>query len=142
MAISFIRGKKVGAPPKYAGSKKGDPLTAAKTKVIDALKVQKGYAQLTIEGKQTRIRTPAERGAPGSTGRSTAPTGRRCATASSPSRWRARCAQQVPNSLSALRTRAPRGMTWMALTCSRWSERSPALATSPRWCLAPIISSA
>ena len=51
MALSFIRGKKVGAPPKYAGSKKGDPLTAAKTKVLDALKVQKGYAQLTIEGK-------------------------------------------------------------------------------------------
>jgi hypothetical protein len=51
MAISFIRGKKVGAPPKYAGSKKGDPLTAAKTKVIEALKVQKEYAQLTIEGK-------------------------------------------------------------------------------------------
>ena len=51
MAISFIRGKKVGAPPKYAGSKKGDPLTAAKTKVIDALKMQKGYVQLAIEGK-------------------------------------------------------------------------------------------
>ena len=26
--------------------------------------------------------------------------------------------------------------------CSRWSERSPGLATSPRWCVAPIISSA
>jgi hypothetical protein len=52
------------------------------------------------------------------------------------------CAQQVPNSLSALGTSAPRGMTWMALTCSRWWERSPGLATSPRWCLAPIISSA
>ena len=51
MALSFIRGKKVGAPPKYAGSKKGDPLTAAKAKVIDALKVQKGYAQLVSEGK-------------------------------------------------------------------------------------------
>jgi hypothetical protein len=51
MAISFIQGKKVGAPPKYAGSKKGDPLTAAKTKVIDALKMQKGYVQLAIEGK-------------------------------------------------------------------------------------------
>jgi hypothetical protein len=51
MAISFIRGMKVGAPPKYAGSKKGDPLAAANTKVIDALKVQKAYAQLTIEGK-------------------------------------------------------------------------------------------
>src|ERR1017187_7057997 len=50
MAISFIRGKKVGAPPKYAGSKKGDPLTAAKTKVIDALKVQRQYVLLTIEG--------------------------------------------------------------------------------------------
>ena len=51
MALSFIRGKKVGAPPKYAGSKKGDPLAAAKTKVTDALKVQKGYVQLTIEGR-------------------------------------------------------------------------------------------
>jgi hypothetical protein len=51
MAISFIRGKKVDAPPKYASSKKGDPLTAAKTKVIEALKVEKEYAQLTIEGK-------------------------------------------------------------------------------------------
>jgi len=51
MAVSFIKGKKVGAPPKFAGSKKGDPLTAAKAKVIDALKVQKEYVQLTIEGK-------------------------------------------------------------------------------------------
>jgi hypothetical protein len=42
------------------------------------------------------------------------------------------CAQQVPNSSSALRTRAPRGMTWMAMTCLRWWERSPGLATSPR----------
>jgi hypothetical protein len=51
MPLSFLKGKKVGAPPKYAGSKKGDPLTAAKTKVIDALKVQKGYVQLVTEGK-------------------------------------------------------------------------------------------
>jgi hypothetical protein len=51
MALSFTRGKKVGTPPKYAGSKKGDPLTAAKAKVIEGLKIQKGYVQRVLENQ-------------------------------------------------------------------------------------------
>jgi hypothetical protein len=32
MALSFIRGKKIGAPPKYAGSRKGERTRSAALK--------------------------------------------------------------------------------------------------------------
>jgi hypothetical protein len=51
LALSFIKGRKVAQPPKYAGSKKGDPLTVAKAKVVEGLKTQRGYVQVVIEGK-------------------------------------------------------------------------------------------
>jgi hypothetical protein len=53
MAMSFTRGKKVGVPPKTAGSKKDDSVTAAKTKAIEPLRVQNGYGyvHVTVEDK-------------------------------------------------------------------------------------------
>jgi hypothetical protein len=51
LALSFLKNRKVAQPPKYAGSKKGDPLTAAKAKVVEGIKTQKGYVQLTVDAK-------------------------------------------------------------------------------------------
>ena len=53
MALSFMKlVTKTGTLPKNAGGKKIDPLSSAKNKVLEALKVQKGYVQLVIEGKE------------------------------------------------------------------------------------------
>ncbi|MSP01797.1 MAG: hypothetical protein EXR07_12225 [Acetobacteraceae bacterium] len=43
--------KKTGTLPKNAGGKKVDPLTLAKTKIVEALKLQKGYVTLVAEDK-------------------------------------------------------------------------------------------
>ena len=52
MSLSFLSlVKKTGVLPKSVGDKRVDALTLAKRKVIDALKVQKGYALLVAEGK-------------------------------------------------------------------------------------------
>jgi len=52
MSLSFLKlVKKTGSLPKSVGNKRVDALTLAKRKVIDALKVQKGYALLVAEGK-------------------------------------------------------------------------------------------
>jgi hypothetical protein len=129
MAIPFIHGRKVGIPSKYAGSKKGDPLITAKTKAIDALNVQKGYARnSSSRASRSPRRTAAERGAPGSIGRSMAPTGRRCAIGSSPFPWKARTRRRrlahLPSFLPSL-TQRPR-LSRRASSMSRsWSYGAP-----------------
>ncbi len=51
MALSFLKGRKTAPLTKTTGTKKGNPLDIAKGKVLEAIGVQKGYAQLTIDGK-------------------------------------------------------------------------------------------
>lgn len=50
--FSFLKDRVLVTPPKGAGTKQGDPLTAAKNRVITGAKAQKGYVQLLIEGKE------------------------------------------------------------------------------------------
>jgi len=49
--FTFLNGFAVVKPPKNAGTKQGDPLTAAKRRVIDGLRQQKERVQLIIDGK-------------------------------------------------------------------------------------------
>jgi hypothetical protein len=49
--FSFLAGLTLTTPPKNAGTKQGDPLTAAKRRVIDGLRQQKERVQLVMEGK-------------------------------------------------------------------------------------------
>jgi hypothetical protein len=52
VSLSFLKlVKKTGTLRKSSRSKLIDPLTLAKNKVLDALKVQKGYVALVAEGK-------------------------------------------------------------------------------------------
>lgn len=50
--FSFLQGLTITVPPKGAGTKQGDPLTAAKNRVIAGLKAQKALVQLLIDGKE------------------------------------------------------------------------------------------
>jgi hypothetical protein len=50
--FSFLQGLTVVVPPRGAGTKQGDPLTAAKNRVIAGAKAQKTYVQLLIDGKE------------------------------------------------------------------------------------------
>jgi hypothetical protein len=57
VALSFLKlVKKTDKLTKTSRSKTVDPLTLAKNKIIDALKVQKGYAQQLIHGETPRRR--------------------------------------------------------------------------------------
>jgi hypothetical protein len=49
--FSFLNGFAAVKPPKNAGMKQGDPLTAAKRRVIDGLCQQKERGQLVMDGK-------------------------------------------------------------------------------------------
>ena len=52
MPLSFLKiVKKTGQLPKSSRSKRIDPLTLAKQKVLDALKVQKGFVALVADNK-------------------------------------------------------------------------------------------
>ena len=50
MSFSFLKGRTLGVPTKNV-TKKGDPLTLAKTKVIEGIQQQKKYATL-VAGDQ------------------------------------------------------------------------------------------
>jgi hypothetical protein len=47
----LLNGYTLTTPPKGAGTKQGDPLTAAKRRVIDGLRQQKERAQILLDGK-------------------------------------------------------------------------------------------
>jgi hypothetical protein len=51
-AFSFLAGLTLTIPPRGAGTKQGDPLTAAKNRVIAGAKAQKGYVQTLVDGKE------------------------------------------------------------------------------------------
>ena len=50
MALTFLKGRQLGKRPKNASSR-ADPISAAKTKILDAIDTQRNYAKLLIDGK-------------------------------------------------------------------------------------------
>ncbi len=48
--FSFLKDRVLVVPPKGAGTRQGDPLTAAKGRVIAGAKAQKGYVVLLLKG--------------------------------------------------------------------------------------------
>ena len=51
MALSFLKGRKIAAPPKMIGGKKGDPMVAAKAKIVAGIENQKNFVNLTASGQ-------------------------------------------------------------------------------------------
>lgn len=51
MPLSFMEGRKAEKPPKSAAGTLGDPIVPIKAKILEALKTQRGYAQLVVEKK-------------------------------------------------------------------------------------------
>jgi hypothetical protein len=52
VALSFLKGRKVGTAPRMGGARKGDALTIAKGKVVDGITQQKHYASLAARNEE------------------------------------------------------------------------------------------
>jgi hypothetical protein len=51
-AFSFLKDRAIVVTPKNAGTKQGDPVTAATSRVIAGARLQKTYVQALIDGKE------------------------------------------------------------------------------------------